>query len=117
MRSGKTLILATKEFAKENKGKSWLYLVSTAFFLIIAQIGTIYGLHVDKKAYLYWSASSGFSFDARLPGNTPVKNPTKVEKTIIPIINKNGVLKRDIDAAPNERAKILIPKFTITSPT
>lgn len=34
MREGKELILATKEFAKEDRGKSWWHLLSTLFLLI-----------------------------------------------------------------------------------
>ena len=49
MRSGKTLILATKEFAKENKLQSWWYLLSTAFLLIVAQIGTYWNINLVAK--------------------------------------------------------------------
>jgi acyl-lipid omega-6 desaturase (Delta-12 desaturase) len=37
---GKELILATKPFAKEIRGKSWLYVLSTILFLVLALIAT-----------------------------------------------------------------------------
>jgi omega-6 fatty acid desaturase (delta-12 desaturase) len=40
IRSGKELILATKPFAKEDRQKSWFYLLSTLFLLIAAWVGT-----------------------------------------------------------------------------
>ena len=40
MRTGKDLILASKPFTKENKTKSWLYTLSTLFFLIISLVST-----------------------------------------------------------------------------
>ena len=49
MRSGKTLILATKEFAKENKVKSWWYLLSTVFLLIAAQLCSFQLEHIILK--------------------------------------------------------------------
>jgi acyl-lipid omega-6 desaturase (Delta-12 desaturase) len=41
MLSGKELILATKPFAKEIRGKSWLYALSTIFFIGIALAATV----------------------------------------------------------------------------
>jgi omega-6 fatty acid desaturase (delta-12 desaturase) len=41
MLSGKELILATKPFAKEIRGKSWFYALSTIFLIGIALAGTI----------------------------------------------------------------------------
>jgi len=40
LRTGKDLILASKPFTKENKTKSWLYTLSTLFFLIISLVST-----------------------------------------------------------------------------
>ncbi len=40
MRTGKDLILASKPFTRENKTKSWLYTLSTLFFLIISLVST-----------------------------------------------------------------------------
>ncbi len=34
MLSGKELILATKDYAKEDRAKSWYYALSTLFFLL-----------------------------------------------------------------------------------
>lgn len=41
MLSGKELILATKDYAKEDRAKSWYYALSTLFFLIAALTGTV----------------------------------------------------------------------------
>ena len=49
MRSGKALILATKEFAKENKGKSWFVMLSSVLLLIAAQIGTYWNINILAK--------------------------------------------------------------------
>jgi len=40
IRTGKELIIATKPFAKEDRGKSWLYLLSTLLLLMAAWVGT-----------------------------------------------------------------------------
>lgn len=40
LRTGKDLILATKPFAKEDRAKSWYYLLSTLVLLIAAWVGT-----------------------------------------------------------------------------
>ncbi len=45
MLKGKKLILATKPFAVENRGKSWLYTVSTLVFLILSIIGAASPFH------------------------------------------------------------------------
>jgi len=42
MRTGKELILATKEYAHETRWKSWYYTLSTFFLLIAAIAGTFY---------------------------------------------------------------------------
>ncbi len=49
MRCGKELILATKPFAKEVRSKSWLYTLSTLFFLVAALAGTIFLPHIALK--------------------------------------------------------------------
>src|SRR5580698_7160062 len=41
MLTGKELILATKDYAHENRAKSWLYVLSTLFFLLAALTGTV----------------------------------------------------------------------------
>lgn len=41
MRTGRELILATKPFAKEDRNKSWMLLLSTLLFLIIALAATV----------------------------------------------------------------------------
>lgn len=42
MRTGRELILATKPFAKEDRNKSWMLLLSTLFFLLCALAGTVF---------------------------------------------------------------------------
>lgn len=42
MLDGKELILATRAFARENKAKSWIYVLSTLFILISLLAGTLY---------------------------------------------------------------------------
>ncbi len=42
MLHGKELILATRPFAKEIRSKSWLYTLSTIFFLALAFAGTVF---------------------------------------------------------------------------
>ena len=49
MRSGKELILATKEFAHENRGKSWYYVFSTLAILILLLAGTYWNFHLLGK--------------------------------------------------------------------
>ena len=45
MRKGKELILATKEFAKDDSAKSWWAVISTALLVAMAAFGTIFNLH------------------------------------------------------------------------
>lgn len=45
MRTGKELILATKEYAKDNTAKSWWAVVSTTLLVIITAGGTLYNIH------------------------------------------------------------------------
>ncbi len=42
VREGKNLILATKQFAQENRAKSWFALLSTLLLLVIAFSGTVF---------------------------------------------------------------------------
>jgi omega-6 fatty acid desaturase (delta-12 desaturase) len=45
MRTGKELILATKEFANDSTAKSWWVILSTAVLLTAAVVGTIVNIH------------------------------------------------------------------------
>ncbi len=45
MRTGKTLILATKEFAKDDPAKSWWAIISTCILLALTAGGTLYNFH------------------------------------------------------------------------
>lgn len=49
MRTGQQLILATKPFAKDNPAKSWWYLLSTSFLLLLALAGTLWNVHFLAK--------------------------------------------------------------------
>lgn len=49
MRSGKELILATKEFAKENRTLSWWYTLSTLALLITSLCLTFWNIHFVAK--------------------------------------------------------------------
>ncbi len=46
MRTGKELIQASKVFAKEDRGKSWWYTLSTLTLLICALVGTCWNFHI-----------------------------------------------------------------------
>lgn len=59
MRTDKALILAAKEFAKENKQKSWLYTIST--LLILAGLFTVTLLHVNIFIKLTASILTGLT--------------------------------------------------------
>ncbi|MES2702380.1 MAG: fatty acid desaturase [Bacteroidota bacterium] len=50
MRSGKELILATKPFAKEVRGKSWFHTLSTLFLLVCAITGCYVAPFIAVKA-------------------------------------------------------------------
>ena len=70
--------------------------------------------------YLYLIASKGFSDEACLAGNTPVKRPIKAEKEIIKVKNGIGKLKRVIATPPKRVAAVLIKTliiFPIPTPT
>ena len=43
--TGRELILATKPFAKEDRGKSWMYMLTTLLLLLTALAGTIFLPH------------------------------------------------------------------------
>jgi acyl-lipid omega-6 desaturase (Delta-12 desaturase) len=49
VRSGKELILATKPFARDSTTRSWWYVLSTAFLLATAVIGTLWNFNVAGK--------------------------------------------------------------------
>ena len=58
MLTGKQLILATRPFAKEVRGKSWFYTITTLVLLIIFLLGTVFNFHWTLK--LMCSIISGF---------------------------------------------------------
>jgi len=58
MLTGKQLILATRPFAKEDRGKSWIYTITTLVLLIIFLLGTVFNFHWTLK--LMCSIISGF---------------------------------------------------------
>ena len=45
MRTGKELILATKSYATDSPGRSWWYVLSTAFLLAVSLEGTLWNFH------------------------------------------------------------------------
>ena len=45
MRTGKELILATKPYAADSPGRSWWYVLSTAFLLAVSLEGTLWNFH------------------------------------------------------------------------
>jgi acyl-lipid omega-6 desaturase (Delta-12 desaturase) len=57
MRSGKELIIATKEFANDNTRKSWWVIISTAILLLGAYIGAAFAPHWLVK--LFFSILTG----------------------------------------------------------
>jgi len=46
MLEGKSLILATRPYASEDRKKSWLYTLSTLFLLVAAFLGALYPFHI-----------------------------------------------------------------------
>jgi omega-6 fatty acid desaturase (delta-12 desaturase) len=58
MLQGKQLIVATKQYAKENRFLSWLHTLSTLLLLLIFLFGTIYNFHWSLK--LFSSVFAGF---------------------------------------------------------
>src|ERR1035437_10360875 len=46
MRTGKELILATKPYAADFTAKSWWVVLSTAFLLVVAIVGTLWNFHL-----------------------------------------------------------------------
>ncbi len=51
MRSGKELILATKPFAVDSPARSWWHVLSTAFLLAAAILGTLWNFHLAGKIF------------------------------------------------------------------
>lgn len=51
MRTGKDLILATKEFAVENRLKSWFYVLSTLCLMLACLAGTIWNINLAAKIF------------------------------------------------------------------
>jgi len=49
MRTGTELILATKPYASDSSRRSWWYLLSTAFLLVISLVGTLWNFHWAAK--------------------------------------------------------------------
>lgn len=49
MLSGKDLILATREYARENRFKSWLYTLSTLLLLILLLIGSFWNINIYMR--------------------------------------------------------------------
>ena len=49
MLQGKQLILATRQFAKENRRKSWLYTLSTLLLLCVCLAGTLIKFHIGLR--------------------------------------------------------------------
>jgi acyl-lipid omega-6 desaturase (Delta-12 desaturase) len=49
MRTGKELILATKPYAAESPVRSWWYVLSTAFLLVVSLTGTLWNVHLAGK--------------------------------------------------------------------
>ena len=58
MLCGKQLILATKPFAKENRGKSWLYTVTTIVLLLLSFAAIIFIPYLTVK--IFFSVLAGF---------------------------------------------------------
>jgi omega-6 fatty acid desaturase (delta-12 desaturase) len=50
MRTGKELILATKPFAADSTAKSWWVVLSTAFLLLAATVGTLWNFNLACRA-------------------------------------------------------------------
>src|SRR5258706_2116559 len=49
MRTGPELFFATKHYARDSSARSWWYILSTAFFLVVALTGTLWNVHVAGK--------------------------------------------------------------------
>ncbi|HEX4086262.1 MAG TPA: fatty acid desaturase [Chthoniobacteraceae bacterium] len=49
MRTGQELILATRRYATDSTGRSWWYVLSTAFLLALALAGTLWNVHPAAK--------------------------------------------------------------------
>jgi omega-6 fatty acid desaturase (delta-12 desaturase) len=51
MRTGKALILATKEFTQDDSSKSWWAVISTAALILLTAIGTLYNIHWSAQFF------------------------------------------------------------------
>lgn len=51
MRTGKELILATKEYAKDDSARSWRAIISTSILVALATMGTIYNVHILGQVF------------------------------------------------------------------
>jgi omega-6 fatty acid desaturase (delta-12 desaturase) len=49
MRTGQALVLATKRYAKDSPGRSWWYVLSSAFLLLLAFAGTLWNFDIAGK--------------------------------------------------------------------
>ena len=49
MRTGPELILATKPYAIDTPARSWWHILSTAFLLLVAIVGTLWNVHLIGK--------------------------------------------------------------------
>jgi omega-6 fatty acid desaturase (delta-12 desaturase) len=49
MRTGKEIILATKPYAVDSTARSWWYVLSTAFLLAAAMVGTLWNFHLAGR--------------------------------------------------------------------
>ena len=49
MRTGQELVLATKQYATDSAGRSWWYVLSTVFLLVLALAGTLWNFHPIAK--------------------------------------------------------------------
>ncbi|MDX1952564.1 MAG: fatty acid desaturase, partial [Verrucomicrobiota bacterium] len=49
MRTGTELIVATKRFAEDVSAKSWWYVLSTGFLMVLALAGTLWNFHIAGR--------------------------------------------------------------------
>ena len=57
MRTGRELVLATKQYARDSAARSWWYVLSTTFLLLVAFAGTLWNFNLAGK--LFCSIASG----------------------------------------------------------
>jgi omega-6 fatty acid desaturase (delta-12 desaturase) len=60
MLEGKQLILATRQFAKEDRKKSWYYTISSILLMLICLFGTLFNFHISLK--IICSIFAGLTF-------------------------------------------------------